>query len=48
MKEIKLSEKGEKNGIFMNPLESHDFMKYIFENKNITKTQIKQYIESKN
>lgn len=48
MKDIELEDNWEQNWIFMNPLESHNFMKYIFETENITKEQIKNYIESKN
>lgn len=48
IRELELDENWEKNWVFMNPLESHEFMDYIFKSKNITKENIKEYIKSKN
>ncbi len=47
LKELKIETKWETNGIFINPLESHDFMAFVFNTQNITKEQILEYVKSK-
>lgn len=48
MSELEIQDNWENNWIFMNPFQSHEFMKYIFETDGIDKKDIINYINSNN